>query len=69
MKPSVSIDERGVILHVTDSQGNGVAVPLSVETIAEITTKLQRAKTTIGTPEGKKKLLRGLVALALELTK
>ena len=69
MKPSVTIDEHGVLLHVTDSQGEGLAIPLSAETLVEIAAKLERAKVNIATPEGKKKLVRGLAALLLELTK
>lgn len=69
MKPSVTVDERGVILHVTDSDGKGVAVPLSGETLTEIAAKWNQAKATLITPEGKRKFVRGLVELVLELTK
>ena len=36
MKPSISIDERGVILHVTGEDGNGVAVPLNQEALEQL---------------------------------
>lgn len=36
MKPSITIDERGVILHVTNAAGEGVAVALNKETLGEL---------------------------------
>lgn len=37
MKPSISIDdERGAVLHVTDDDGHGVAVPLNRESLERL---------------------------------
>jgi hypothetical protein len=48
VKPSISIDERGVLLHMTDAEGKGIAVALNTETLTEIvaqgTVALERLK-------------------------
>ena len=36
MKPSISIGERGAVLHVTDNEGHGVAVPLNRESLERL---------------------------------
>jgi hypothetical protein len=69
VKPSITIDERGVLLHVTDSDGNGVAVPLEPSTVLELSAALDRARTNLRTPKGRGVLLRGLAALAAEIAK
>jgi hypothetical protein len=63
MKPSVTVDERGVILHVTNDAGEGVAVPLNAELVTEATNAAAR----LLSPEGKRALARGLGRLFLEL--
>lgn len=65
MKPTLTLDERGLILHVTTEAGEGVAVPLKPETFAEAYKGVER----VLSPEGKRRLLRGVVQLVLELTK
>lgn len=65
MKPSLTIDERGVLLHVTTEQGEGIAIPLDPKELAATTTA---ALERVLTPEGKRRLLRGLGRLFLELT-
>jgi len=65
MKPTLTLDERGLILHVTTEAGEGVAVPLKPETFAEVSKGVER----LLSPEGKRRLLRGLGQLFLELTK
>jgi hypothetical protein len=57
MKPSVTIDERGVVLHVTDSEGNGVAVPLNAETAAELAEQLANVKAQLAEPSKRWSLL------------
>lgn len=64
MKPSITVDERGVILHVTTDAGDGVAVPLNAEMVTEV---IQGAERLLS-PEGKRRVLRGLGRLFLELT-
>lgn len=69
MKPSVTIDERGVILHVTSEGGEGIAVPLSAETVTGLLADLATARVSLMQPKGQKILLRALSAAFLELTK
>ena len=58
MKPSVTIDERGIILHLTDTQGRGVAVPLSIETLLELQRQLELVRARFQGPELGSTLLR-----------
>lgn len=68
VKPSISIDERGVLLHVTDSEGRGFAVPLDTQTVLELGAKLAAAKAMLLTPEGKRRFAKGLAQLLLSMT-
>lgn len=63
MKPSVTVDERGVVLHVTNDAGEGVAIPLNAELVTETT----KAAARLLSPEGKRRLLRGLGKAFFEL--
>jgi hypothetical protein len=56
VKPSVTIDERGILLHVTDTEGKGVAVPLNAETVREISHALERLKA----PETRSQLFKNV---------
>lgn len=67
MKPSVTVDERGVLLHVTNAAGEGFAVPLNGETVSEIGAQLARAKSKLLTPEGKSRVARALSSLFWQL--
>lgn len=67
MKPSLTIDERGAILHVTTDAGEGVAIPLEPATVLELAAGFERARATLKTPEGRSSLVRGLGRLLLEL--
>lgn len=67
MKPSVTIDERGVILHVTTDAGEGVAIPLEPKTALELAAGLERARARLNSPGGWSTLLRGAGKLLLEL--
>lgn len=68
MKPSITIDERGVILHVTTDAGEGIAVPLEPATVLELAAALERGRAALKTPAGWSKLLRGAGRLLLELS-
>lgn len=63
MKPSVTVDERGVVLHVTNDAGEGVAIPLNAELVTDAT----KAAARLLSPEGKRALLRGLGKAFFEL--
>lgn len=63
MKPSLTVDERGLILHVTTEDGEGVAVPLNAQTVGEAVKAAER----VLTPEGKRRLVRGFARLLLEV--
>ncbi len=67
MKPSVTIDERGALLHVTTSTGEQISIPLEAETVFELAAGFERVKSALKTPEGKSTLLRGLGRLLTEL--
>lgn len=67
MKPSLTIDQRGVVLHVTTEAGEGVAVKLDPGTVLELAAGLERARATLKTPEGRSSFLRGLGRLVLDL--
>lgn len=69
MKPRLTIDDRGAVLHVdTDDRGNGIAIPLEPNTVLELAAGFERAKATLKTPAGRSTFLRGLGRLLLELT-
>jgi hypothetical protein len=65
MKPSITVDERGVLLHVVTEQGEGVAIPLDPKMLAAAAGE---AFTRVQTPEGKTRVVRALGRLFLELT-
>jgi len=51
VKPSVSIDERGVLLHLTDPDGKGFSVALNAERLTELSAQLAFALERIKGPE------------------
>jgi hypothetical protein len=51
LKPTITIDERGAILHVTDPEGHGFAVPLNAETLNELGAQLAVALERVKAPE------------------
>jgi len=67
VKPAISIDERGVLLHLTDAEGHGYAIPLKPETVLELAGTLQLAADKLKTPEGKRTLVRGALELITKL--
>ncbi len=61
MKPSITIDERGAILHMTNDAGEGVAVALNAETLAELVTQGTAALKRLQSPETRGQVLSNLV--------
>lgn len=57
MKPSITVDERGAVLHMTNDAGEGVAVPLNAETLGEIVTQGAAALERLKSPETRRPLL------------
>lgn len=57
MKPSVTIDERGILLHVTDNDGHGVAIPLNGEALAELGAQVAIALERMKEPSARNALL------------
>lgn len=68
VKPSVTIDERGVILHVTTEAGEGVAIPLEPKTVLELAAALERARGAFKSGSGWSTVLRGAGRILLDLT-
>jgi hypothetical protein len=68
VKPSVTIDERGVTLHIVTEKGEGIAVPLETDTLLEIVAAVERGRAVLKTPAGRSTLFRGLGKLLLDLT-
>lgn len=70
MKPSVTIDERGVLLHVTDNEGHGVAIPLNGEALAELGAQIALALERLKEPAGRSSFFwRIAKAVAAEVVK
>lgn len=68
MRPSLTIDERGILLHVTTDAGEGVAVPLEPQTVVELASGLERARAQLKTGAGWSKLLRAVGRTLLDLS-
>ena len=68
-KPSITVDERGAVLHMTDSEGNGIAVPLEPETVATVVQIGKAAAAKLATPEGREFVKSTLLTLWKGLTK
>lgn len=70
MKPSITIDERGAVLHFTDDKGEGIAVALNVETLTEINTQATAALERLKEPETRSQIFWNVGrALVRELLK
>jgi hypothetical protein len=67
MKPSLTIDERGVLLHVAIGE-DVVTVPVEPATVRELSASVDRARDALKTPEGRSTLVRGLGRIVAELT-
>lgn len=64
-KPSISIDERGILLHLTDATGHGVTVPIDPEGLSLLAEHAGKALLTLKTEKGRdlvKDALRSLWA-------
>jgi hypothetical protein len=64
LKPTLTVDERGLIVHFTNSEGEGVAIPLTREACAEAVLMANR----VLSPNGKRRLLAGLMDLIVQIT-
>ncbi len=51
MKPSITVDERGVLLHLVDDAGKGYAVALNGETLAALVAQGTAALESLKSPE------------------
>lgn len=67
-RPSVTIDERGILLHLTDAEGKGVAIPLEPSTLLQLSAAVTKAVATLKTPRGRSLLVSAAGALFRELT-
>lgn len=67
-KPSVTIDERGILLHLVDGNGKGVAIPLEPATLVQLSAAVTRAVAEIKTPRGRSLLVSAAGALFRQLT-
>lgn len=67
-KPSVTVDERGILLHVPLEDGSILTVPLEAETVFRMLAALQRAGAALQTSEGKRLLLRAAGEVFRRLT-
>jgi hypothetical protein len=67
MKPSLTLDERGLLLHVAIGE-DVVSVPVEPATVRELSATVDRARDALKTPEGRSTLVRGLGRLFAELT-
>lgn len=57
-RPRVTVDGRGVVVHLVDSEGRAVDVPL-----AEVPARVARVAGELKTKEGRSTFLRGVVRL------
>jgi len=57
-RPRVTIDGRGVVVHLVDSDGRGIDVPL-----AEVPARVARVAGALKTTEGRSTFLRGVARL------
>jgi hypothetical protein len=67
-QPRITVDERGVLLHMTTSTGEAVCVELSPETVFRLLETLQRAALELKTPSGKQLLKSAALTLWHGLT-
>jgi hypothetical protein len=64
VKPQITVDDRGVLLHVSDSQGETISVPMDPERIADgVKIAFHAAKSE----KGKRLILRALGKLVRDL--
>ena len=66
--PRITVDERGVLLHMTTSAGEVISVPLEPETVFRLLDALQRAALELKTPAGKQLLKTAALSLWNGLT-
>lgn len=69
MKPTVTVDERGVTLHLVDETGHGYAVPLNQEMLTELGAQCAAALERLQSPGRGRLLWRLGRAVVRELMK
>lgn len=57
MKPTISVDERGVLLHMVDDDGHGYAVALNEQTLTELGGQITAALEKLQAPERRGQVL------------
>lgn len=67
-KPSISIDERGILLHLTNAAGEGIAVPIDPEGLALLAEQAGKALLTLKTDKGRELVKDALRTLWKGLT-
>jgi hypothetical protein len=67
-KPSISIDERGILLHLTNAEGEGIAVPIDPEGLALLAEHAGKALLTLKTDKGRELVKDALRTLWKGLT-
>lgn len=60
MKPSITVDERGVLLHLVDDAGKGYAVALNAETLTALVAQGTLALESLKSPETRGQVLWNL---------
>jgi hypothetical protein len=60
LKPSITLDERGAILHLTDEAGEGIAVALNAETLTQLVAQGTLALDRLKSPETRGEVLWNL---------
>lgn len=67
--PRLTLDERGIILHMTDKDGNPIELNLNPDQLLTMLAQGQQVVAKLGTPEGKqlvKGAVRGLLSALLK---
>lgn len=68
-QPRITVDERGVLLHMTTSSGEAVSVALEPATVFRLLEVLQGAALELKTPAGQQLVKQALRTLWTGLTK
>lgn len=68
-KPSITIDERGILLHLTNAEGQGIAVPIDPEGLSLLAEHAGKALLTLKTEKGRELVKDALRSLWAGLTK
>jgi hypothetical protein len=66
-KPSITVDERGVLLHVPMADGRIFSIALEPATVAEMIAALTRAGVALKTPQGRSVVAKKLGEAFIQL--